>query len=102
MRPNLSSYSHCECNITDISNGILCNCEEHDHDEPVNKDGNPLYYGLDYGRFTPYLTKALQETITELESTQQTVQNQESIITELQSQITAQQQQINDILTRIG
>jgi hypothetical protein len=102
MRPNFSSYSHCECDTTDISNGILCSCEEHNHDEPLDKDGNPLYYGLDYGRFTPYLTKALQETISELETSQQTIQSQAMIISQLQSQISSQQQQINDILTRLS
>jgi len=33
-----------------------------DVDEPHDKDtGKPLYYGLDYGRFTPYIVKAIQE-----------------------------------------
>ena len=31
-------------------------------DAPCDKDtGEPLYYGLDYGRFTPYIVKAIQE-----------------------------------------
>jgi hypothetical protein len=31
-------------------------------DEPCDKDtGKPLYYGLDYGKFTPYIVKGLQE-----------------------------------------
>lgn len=31
-------------------------------DEPCDKNtGDPLHYGLDYGRFTPYIVKALQE-----------------------------------------
>ena len=31
-------------------------------DEPCDEDtGKPLYYGLDYGRFTPYIVKGLQE-----------------------------------------
>jgi hypothetical protein len=71
MRPNFSSYSHCECNTADMSNGILCECPEHDHNEPVDNNGNPLYYGLDYGKITPYLTKALQETINELQQLKQ-------------------------------
>ncbi len=71
LRQNFSSYSHCDCNTTDMSNGVLCNCENYDHDEPVDKEGNPLYYGLDYSKITPYLTKALQETIAELEKLRQ-------------------------------
>jgi len=30
-------------------------------DEPCDENGNPLYYGLDYGIFTPYIVKAMQE-----------------------------------------
>ena len=71
LRPNFASYSHCECTLENISNGVLCECPDHDHDEPVDKEGNPLYYGLDYGKITPYLTKALQETIAELEKLRQ-------------------------------
>lgn len=69
MRPNFSNYSQCECTPEELSHGILCDCSEHDHDEPIDKDGKPLYYGLDYGKFTPYIIKSLQETITELEQT---------------------------------
>lgn len=39
-----------------------------DIDNPVRKDGTDHYYGLDYGKFTPYLTKALQETMEKLET----------------------------------
>jgi hypothetical protein len=35
----------------------MCGCI----DEPVDEDGNPIHYGLDYGQFTPYIVKALQE-----------------------------------------
>jgi hypothetical protein len=71
LRPNFTNYSHCECTLENISNGVLCECPDHNHDEPVDKEGNPLYYGLDYGKITPYLTKALQETIAELEKLRQ-------------------------------
>ena len=29
----------------------------------LKEETKPYYYGLDYGSFTPYLTKALQEVI---------------------------------------
>ena len=48
LRPDVSTY--CDCSD---------NC--FDKDEPKDKDGNPYYYGLDYGEFTPYLVKAFQE-----------------------------------------
>ena len=30
-------------------------------DEPCDENGNPNYYGLDYGKFTPHIIKAMQE-----------------------------------------
>ena len=30
-------------------------------DAPCDENGNPIYYGLDYGKFTPYIVKAMQE-----------------------------------------
>ena len=35
----------------------MCGCI----DEPCDKDGTPIHYGLDYGQFTPYIVKAVQE-----------------------------------------
>ena len=35
----------------------MCGCI----DEPCDEDGKPIHYGLDYGQFTPYIVKALQE-----------------------------------------
>ena len=32
-----------------------------DSENPVDQEGNPIYYGLDYAAFTPYLVKAIQE-----------------------------------------
>ena len=46
LRPDVSSY----CDVNDLEN-------------PIDRNGNPYYYGLDYGKFTPFLTKALQEVI---------------------------------------
>ena len=40
-------------------------------EEPCDENGNPLYYGLDYGTFTPYIVKAIQEMKTEYDSTLQ-------------------------------
>ena len=36
-----------------------------------SKAGDPMYQGLDYGKFTPILTKALQELITKVETLEQ-------------------------------
>jgi hypothetical protein len=69
MRQINSGYSNCKCNINDLINGILCDAENYNHDEPNDNDGNPLYYGLDYSKFVPYLIKAYQETEKELQDT---------------------------------
>jgi len=39
-----------------------------DIDEPRDEQGNPIHYGLDYGQFTPYIVKALQEMKQDYES----------------------------------
>jgi hypothetical protein len=36
-------------------------CKESCDVNPCDCSGNPVYYGLDYGKFTPYIVKALQE-----------------------------------------
>ncbi len=69
MRP-IFENTRCTCTPENVSRGILCDAPEHYHDEPVDNDGKPLYYGLDYGKFTPYIIKAQQETIQDLEMTQ--------------------------------
>ena len=43
-----------------------------DPENPVDEEGKPSYYGLDYGKFTPYLTKALQETIEKVQALEAT------------------------------
>jgi hypothetical protein len=37
-------------------------------EEPLDLSGNPMYYGLDYGRMTSVLWKGLQETMQEIDS----------------------------------
>ena len=64
-----SAVSYCDIchhSYSDLYDGKLCECC--DFENPIGKDGTPHYYGLDYGKFTPYLTKALQETIGMVES----------------------------------
>ena len=51
------SEDHCDVNSSDF-----------DIENPVRKDGSQHYYALDYGKLTPYLTKALQETMDKLET----------------------------------
>jgi hypothetical protein len=36
-------------------------CKESCDVNPCDCSGNPVYYGLDYGQFTPYIVKAMQE-----------------------------------------
>lgn len=59
LLPGLRQISddHCDVNSPDF-----------DIENPVRKDGSQHYYALDYGKLTPYLTKALQETMDKLET----------------------------------
>ena len=67
LRNGVLGYCNvCSHTYNELYDGNLCDCC--DFENPIDKDGNPRYYGLDYGRFTPYLTKALQETIELVES----------------------------------
>ena len=66
-RPDISGYckyksSDCSGNEEDEEN---CCCYSN-IDEPVDKEGKEYWYGLDYGHFTPYLCKALQESHTKV------------------------------------
>ena len=58
---------------------------ESDPENPVDEEGRPWYYGLDYGKLTPYLTKGLQETIAKVES-------QETYIQALEARLAALEQ----------
>jgi hypothetical protein len=37
-------------------------------EEPIDLSGNPIYYGMDYGKLTTFLWKGLQETMREIDS----------------------------------
>ena len=65
--PNLRgkmSEDYCDVNSPDF-----------DIENPIKKDGTEHYYGLDYGKLTPYLTKALQETMEKLETLTNKIKN---------------------------
>jgi hypothetical protein len=67
MRNGVTGYCNvCSHTYNELYDGNLCACC--DFENPVDTDGKPRYYGLDYGRFTPYLTKALQETLEIIET----------------------------------
>lgn len=51
------------------------NNDNFDFENPLKKDGSDFHYSLDYGRLTPYLTKALQETIEKLENLTDKIKN---------------------------
>ena len=63
-------------------------------DEPRDKDtGVPLHYGIDYGRFTPYIVKAIQEQNT-------IVTNLQKENEDLKSTIEIHQTEINNLKTK--
>ena len=77
----------CHHSYSDLYDGKLCGCC--DFENPIDKEGNPHYYGLDYGKFTPYLTKALQETIEIVETQNEKITTQSQQIADLQAQMTS-------------
>jgi hypothetical protein len=91
----------CNCCRNDIYDGKLCECC--DWENPVNKDnGNMYIHSLDYGKFTPYLTKGLQEVIEITENQQTTIETQKQEIIDLQATIQSQQTTIDAILQRLS
>jgi hypothetical protein len=59
MKP-VVPYSGCTCKCGEKKCESCTLCDD-EHDYPKNKDGTDFHYGLDYGQFTPFLTKAIQE-----------------------------------------
>ena len=87
----------CHHSYSDLYDGILCECC--DFENPIGKDGTPHYYGLDYGKFTPYLTKALQETIEIVETQATQITALQAANATLQEENTQMKSQIVSLLT---
>jgi hypothetical protein len=86
FRAGIQSYcDNCNLSYSDLYHGVTCDC--FDFENPLDRNGEPHYYGLDYGKFTPYLTKALQETITDLEAAQAKIEAQQATIDNLQAHV---------------
>jgi len=85
--PQLRDYNcwdKCKCGMTfnDAWDGKTCMCEECDVENPKNTVGNDYTFGLDYGKFTPYIIKAMQEQ-------QEIIERQEKLIQSLVTRIEA-------------
>jgi len=93
MKPNISSYTRCSCKDGKCKD---CPLTEEEHENPYecdvsgNETNKPHYYGLDYGQFTPYIVKALQEVSEVVETLKATMATMEIKINNLESE--------NDIL----
>ena len=61
-------------------------CEESCDVNPCDCSGNPVYYGLDYGKFTPYIVKAVQEMKTGYDAK---LQEQSEQIAQLMARVAA-------------
>ena len=66
-KSSFGSYCKCGCDGCD-SDTCKCDCDNFDEENPIKKDGTIYPLALDYGLFTPYLTKALQEVIVKVET----------------------------------
>jgi hypothetical protein len=68
MRPNLTNYiKDCTCKRDELCCGEVCAHCQSMNDEPVDENGEPKYYSLDYGKFTPYLVGAVKELSAQVE-----------------------------------
>jgi hypothetical protein len=76
LRPDISCYCDCSDN-------------SYNEDEPIDKDGKPYYYGLDYGEFTPYLIKAFQEQNEIIKTDKAKIQSLETKVASLESELAA-------------
>jgi hypothetical protein len=76
-----------------------CDVSNCDFDEecPMTKEGTMYTYGLDYGKFTPYLTKGLQEVIIKVES----LEDKNTLLQEQIDKVATLESQLADVLTRL-
>ena len=109
MRPNFTNYiKECYCRREDICRGVVCeHCQEQD-DEPVDENGNPKYYSLDYGKFTPYLVGAVQEqqkqidVLTERNKVLEThARQQEKALADYKAQTDARMEKMASLLSQL-
>ena len=61
--------------------------ETSDINEPLNKNGNPLYYYIDYSKFTPYILKGLQEAYDRIEQQAITIESLQRTIVSMNMDI---------------
>ena len=59
--------------------GKVCSCCDLENPKR-NSNGAPYIYGVDYGKLTPYLVKAIQEQQTQIEQLENTIKSQQSQI----------------------
>lgn len=89
MKPTISSYTRCickdgkckECPLTEEEHEYPCEC-----DASGNETNKPYYYGIEYGQFTPYIVKALQEVSEVVETLKTTMATMEIKINNLESE----------------
>jgi hypothetical protein len=103
--PQFMSSAVAYCNIcnhsySDLFEGKLCDCC--DFENPIDKEGKPHYYGLDYGKFTPYLTKGLQEVIEIVETQQQEIKDLKEQNQELKTENTDLKSRLASIEARLA
>jgi hypothetical protein len=91
---------YCQCSYNDLVDGKLCDCC--DFENPMRKDGTPYIYGLDYGKFTPYLTKALQETLEIIETQSVRITTLETENTTLEQSLASATENISLLKTQMA
>ena len=102
LRPNFVNYiKDCTCLPEELWEGKLCEHCQSMNDEPVDQEGKPRYYSLDYGKFTPYLVGAIQEQNKQIDSLKQIIEAQNKKINELEQIIIQHNQLLAQIVDKI-
>ena len=67
----------------------------------ASKNGNQEYLSIDYGKFTVVLLQALKELQSQIDATQNQIQEQKQLTKELESRVSAKQDLINALQEKI-
>jgi hypothetical protein len=99
--PQMRDYNcwdKCKCGMTfnDAWDGKTCMCEGCDVENPKQStNGIDYIFGLDYGKFTPYIIKAMQEQ-------QEIIESQDTKINQLHQENTLLKNKLNEVLQHLN
>jgi len=98
--PQMRDYNcwdkyNCGMTFNDTWGGKTCMCEVGDVENPKDAKGDDYNFGLDYGKFTPYIIKTMQEQ-------QEIIESQDIKINQLQHENTLLKNKLNEVLQHLN